>query len=171
MKSLLLISSLIISSISFGQTAVIFNKSHSGNSTLVLQETDNFGGPEIKFPPPNLISLPANFFSMEIINLIDEHCFTHHYIGSDSSVMVIDTLCNDIYFEKNGYTIESAKAKYGESIRIIGFPTQKTKQNTPNDSSNFWINGSPFQSGMTGFFGLIILSYLFYLIVPIFKKN
>lgn len=170
MNKYLLTFSLFISSITFSQTAIISNKSHSGDVSKVTSEPDNFG--ERMPEGMNYNTAPLHFRIEEMVFRIDAHCYSYYHLNKDS-LLQIDTLCNERFFEKNGYTKEAFESHYGQEIQIYGFPTQEEekKNDRPLNDSNFWINGNPFQNGTTGFFGFIILTYLLYLIPPVFKKR
>lgn len=154
MKTISLITILFLSTLSFAQTSPISLRSHSGDISNLLTEPDNFGW----FEPAPVV---------EKVTLISETCVvikSETYNGD----VIEDTLCDDPYLTENNYSLESATAKYGESAKYKGF---KKSDDVDDGSQNFWLNGSPFQNSTSGFFALIILSYLLYLLTPVFRKK
>ena len=154
MKTISLLTILLLSTLSFTQTSIISLKSHGGDIENLLTEPDNFGW----FEPAPVV---------EKVTLISEVCIVVKSESYNGDV-VEDTICDDPYLSENNYSLESAMAKYGKNAKYKGF---KKPDDQDDRSENFWLNGSPFQNGTNGLFALIILSYLFYLVIPIFKKR
>ena len=161
MRTILILALLLISSSSHCQTSVIALKSHSGNLKNLHSEPDNFGWIE---PSPVIDSVISS--GNRCVIVVGERWGNNRFK---------DTICgqDNYYLNRGGYSLRACKGQYGNDAKYIGF---KNKDNDDDDndndgSENFWFNGSPHQNGVTGLFGLILLSFLAYLITPIFNKK
>lgn len=151
MRSISLFTFLLLSIVSYSQTAVISNKSHSGKITEVLKEVDNFGE-----------MAPRTIY--DTIMLVNENCIIE--IGTKwGSQRFHDTVCDHWAFENKGYTLNAATQYYGMRPIFIGFKV------LDSNDQDYWNNGRSNQNSLIGLFGLIMLSYLAYLITPVLKKK
>jgi len=151
MRSFSFITFLLLSIISYGQTAVISNKSHAGDLAQINKEPDNFG---------EMAPRPV----YDTIMLVGEDCVVE--IGTRwGNSRFHDTICNHWSLEQRGYTLKSAMQFYGSNPQFIGF-----KDSDSNDQ-DYWHNGGSNQNNLIGFFVLILLSFGAYLITPILKKK
>lgn len=156
MKNFALAALLFSASITYSQTAIISNKSHAGDLFQVISEPDHFGWVE---PDPVI----------EKVILINETCIV--LIGTRyNQINFNDTICDHYALKQEGYSLKACKIYYGDHPKYIGFKEKKDNDDKDGDQL-FWINGSPYQNGIPGFFGLIILSYFAYLFTPIFDKK
>lgn len=151
MRSISLITFLLLSTISYCQTAVISTKSHSGDIANVVEEADNFG----EMAPQPIY---------DTVIFVGESCIVE--IGTKwGNRRFHDTICNHWAFDQKGYTLNAARSYYGMQPAFIGF-----KEPDDNDQDG-WNRGRTNQNSLIGLFGLIMLSYLAYLITPIFRNK
>lgn len=155
MKFLSLITLIFSATMALGQTAVISNKSHAGDLSLILVEPDNFGAPD-------------DFPVYDTILLLENNCLVQKGYTSWQQNRILDTICDHTAFKDGKYDLKTAKKYFGERPVFIGFKKKRTDQ---NNSDSFWINGNPHQSNVVGFFALFLLAYLAYLITPLLRKK
>ena len=162
MKSILIISTLFLCLNSFGQTAIISNKSHSGDLALVNFEPDNFGG---------RLERVFSIRKVDTVILFDK-CIIEMGSNSLENIRFRDTVCHNEFLVENNYSKESARLIYPQATTFIGFPEDDNIDNNESiDRSDFWTDGNPFERGGTGLLGIILISYLLYLFTPSLKKR
>lgn len=142
---------------SYCQTAVISLKSHGGDIQLVNSEADNFGMVE---PAPEY----------DTVMLIEGNCIVT--IGQRwGGFRFQDTICDHWSLEQSGYTLKSAKAHYGNKPKYIGFKRSKQKDDDDSLEQDYWNNGRSNQNSLFGLFGLVLISFMAYLITPVLRKK
>jgi len=152
MKVISLFALLLFTSVSYGQTAVISNKSHAGDIAEINKESDNFG---------EMADIP----NYDTVMLIDGNCIVE--IGTRwGSMKFQDTICEHWAFEQQGYTLKAAQNRYGSSTEFIGF-----EDSDDNNDQDRFFGGGVNHNSTFGLFGLVLLSFIAYLITPVFKKR
>lgn len=157
MKIPFLLFALFIASIGMSQTAVISNKSHSGDLSKVIYEPDNFGG------RMDAHSLKLSLKSIDTVVLIDE-CIIEYGSTFYNDERFQDTVCDNESLRQHGYSLDAARQIYNGHVTFIGF-NEDVDDNSTDGSEEYWHNGS------LPLFLVLLLSYFGYLISPAIKKK
>lgn len=173
MKHLIVILSLGFCFSGSSQTAVISTKSHSGNTASVLQAPDNFGG-RMDYSEIRLTDIQVDTVILYGDCLIEKgESLLYNVLSGDNRS--VDTICNNESLRQRGYNLEIVKTNYPQNVVFIGFKNEEVEPepNEPdaNDGGGFWINGSPFENGTSGFLIIVFISLIVYTVTPILRKK
>lgn len=132
---------------SYAQTNVISLKSHSGDLSMLQEEADNFGLPDMDITIDTVVLFNSNcLIEIKTMNGSNHYC---------------DTICDHPYLKGLGTNYKQIKQHYPRGVVFIGF------KNTPtiDDASEpVRINGTDLVGRM------LILSLLLFVFIPVSKK-
>ena len=132
---------------SYAQTNVISLKSHSGDLSMLQEEADNFGLPDMDITIDTVVLLNSNC----LIEIKTMNGYQHYS----------DTICDHPYLKGLGSNYKQIKQHYPKGVVFQGF--RKTPKIDKTDEP-VRINGTDLIGRM------LIFSLLLFVFVPVSKK-